>query len=404
MTTQPAVRLLDRTTSPHILTLILLAGLSALNMSIFLPSLDTMAKDFGASYATMQIAVSGYLAATAVIQLFVGPLSDKIGRRATAIGSITFFVLMTIGAAMAQTAEAFLIYRILQCSVATGIVLSRAVVRDMYPQDKAASMIGYVTMGMALVPMIGPMIGGVLAEAFGWRSTFWFLAISGVGVIALSYFDMGETVRGGGMGFREQFKSYPALFASPRFWGYALCAAFGSGAFFALLGGASFVATSVFDLRPTVAGLALGMPAIGYAFGNFLSGRFAERIGINTMSLAGVVITSLGMGVSLIISLAGVQSPWFFFGFCVFLGMGNGMMIPNVTAGLLSVRPHLAGTASGLGGAMMIGGGAAMSQMAGAWLTVESGTIPLQWMMLITSLLSVASILFVIHRALAIDA
>ena len=404
MASSPSIRFLDRTTPPHITTLILIAGLSALNMSIFLPALDLMAEDFGASYGTMQIAVSGYLAATAVIQIGIGPLSDKFGRRAMSIASIGFFTLMTIGAALAQTAEVFLIFRILQCAVATGIVLSRAVVRDLFPQDQAASMIGYVTMGMALVPMIGPMIGGVLTEAFGWRSTFWVLAISGLAVLLLVQKDMGETVRGGGLSFKEQVASYPALFASPRFWGYALCAAFGSGAFFALLGGASFVANSVFNLSPSVAGFALGMPAIGYAFGNFLSGRYTMRFGINTMALAGVTITSVGMAVSLLISLAGVQSAWLFFGFCVFLGMGNGMMIPNVTAGMLSVRPHLAGTASGLGGALMIGGGAAASQFAGAMLSVETGTLALQWIMLITSVLSVLSILFVIYRTRTIEA
>jgi len=80
------------------------------------------------------------------------------------------------------------------------------------------------------------------------------------------------------------------------------------------------------------------------------------------------------------------------------------MLMPNVTAGLLSVRPHLAGTAAGLGGALMIGGGAGLSQLAGAWLTIESGALPLQWIMLTSTLLSVASMLFVILRARAIKA
>lgn len=404
MTTAPDVRFLDRKTPPHIITLILLAGMSALTMSIFLPSLNKMAEDFDTSYGTIQLAVSGYLAATAVIQVIIGPISDKFGRRSVSLMSLALFVLMSIGAARAQSVEAFLTFRILQCSVASGMVLSRAVVRDLHPQDQAASMIGYVTMGMALVPMLGPMIGGVLDEAFGWRASFWLLTISGMGVMILAYFDMGETVRGGGLTFKEQIASYPALFASPRFWGYALCAAFGSGAFFALLGGASFVAISVFNLSPTMAGVALGAPAVGYAFGNFLSGRFAVRFGINAMALTGMLITTTGMATSLLLSLSGVHSPWAFFGFCVFLGLGNGLMLPNVTAGLLSVRPHLAGTASGLGGAMMIGGGAALSQLAGGWLTLETGTLPLQWIMLITSVLASASALFVIYRTKTIDA
>ena len=351
MTSAPEVRFLDRTTPPHILTLILMAGISALNMSIFLPSLNKMTAYFDTTYATMQLSVSGYLAATAVIQIFTGPLSDTIGRRKVMIGGLAIFVLATLGALFAQSIEAFLFFRIMQASVASGMALSRAIVRDMVPQDQAASKIGYVTMGMALVPMIGPSIGGLLDQLFDWHATFVFLSVVGAGVMALCIFDQGETVQGGGLTFGEQVRAYPALFASPRFWGYALCMAFGSGAFFAFLGGASFIAEGVFNMSPIASGFAIGVPAIGYAVGNFFSGRYAVRFGVNAMALTGMVLTSIGLGVSLLIGLAGFQSAWLFFSFCLFLGFGNGLMLPNATAGLLSVRPHLAGTASGLGGA-----------------------------------------------------
>lgn len=398
MTVVPTIRFLDRTTPPHILTLILMAGVAALNMSIFLPSLNQMAADFDTTYPMVQLSVSGYLAATAVLQIFVGPLSDKIGRRKVMIGALVIFVLATTGAYFAQTIEVFLFFRIMQAAVATGMALSRAIVRDMVPQDQAASMIGYVTMGMALVPMVGPSIGGLLDQLFGWHATFIFLGIAGVGVMTLCILDQGETVQGGGLSFSEQLRGYPALFASPRFWGYALCMAFGSGAFFALLGGASFISEAVFGMSPVMSGFAIGAPAIGYAVGNFISGRYAVRFGINAMALSGMMLTSAGLGVSLLIGLAGYQSPYLFFGFCLFLGFGNGLMIPNATAGLLSVRPHLAGTASGLGGALMIGGGAALSQLAGGMLTLETGTLPMQWIMFISSALAVLCILFVIWR------
>jgi len=398
MASIPHVRFLDRTTPPHIVTLILMAGVSALNMSIFLPSLNKMTAYFDTTYATMQLSVSLYLAATAVIQLFIGPLSDKIGRRKVMIGGLAIFVLATLGALFSQSIEAFLFFRILQASVASGMALSRAIVRDMVPQDQAASMIGYVTMGMAIVPMIGPSIGGLLDQLFDWHATFVFLSIVGVAVMLLCVFDQGETVRGGGQSFTEQARGYPALFASPRFWGYSMCLMFGSGAFFAFLGGASFIAEGVFGMSPVASGFAIGAPAIGYAVGNFFSGRYAARFGVNAMALTGMTLTSIGLGISLLIGLAGYQSIGLFFGFCIFLGFGNGLMIPNATAGLLSVRPHLAGTASGLGGALMIGGGAALSQFAGSLLTLETGTLPLQWIMFLTSCMAVLCILFVLWR------
>lgn len=398
MASAPHVRFLDRTTPPHIVTLILLAGVSALNMSIFLPSLNGMAAYFETDYAVMQLSISGYLATTAVLQIFVGPLSDRFGRRPVVLGALTLFVLATIGAVLAQSVAIFLFFRMVQAAVAAGMVLSRAIIRDMVPQAQAASMIGYVTMGMALVPMVGPMIGGGLDQLLDWHATFAFLILAGLGVLALCWRDLGETVTEGGIGFAEQIAAYPELLSSPRFWGYSLCAAFGSGAFFALLGGAPFVAEQLFGLSPLWTGMALGSPAVGYAAGNFLSGRFSVRLGINQMALIGTVVSSIGMGLSLMIALAGASTAWSFFGLCTLLGLGNGMLLPNSMAGSLSVRPRLAGTASGLSGAIMIGGGAALSAWAGSLLTLETREIPLQIIMFVTSLLAAASILAVIWR------
>lgn len=398
MTTTPIVRFLDRSTPPHIATLILTAGISALNMSIFLPSLQAMAGYFETDYATMQLALSGYLAATAVLQIFVGPISDRFGRRPVLLASLTIFVIASIGAYFATTITVFLAFRMMQAAVATGIVLSRAIVRDMVPQAQAASMIGYVTMGMSLVPMVGPMIGGAIDQFFDWHATFLFLSICGAAVLALCYFDQGETLAEGGMPFREQLKRYPELFASPRFWGYALCAAFASGAFFALLGGASFVASTVFGLSPLWSGIALGAPAIGYGLGNFLAGRYSVKLGINRMAIAGSLLIIAGLGLSLGLALLSFHHALIFFGCCTFLGLGNGIALPNVTAGLLSVRPHLAGTASGLGSAMMVGGGAALAQFAGSLLDPATGAMPLQWLMFLTAIASLMSVLFVIWR------
>ncbi len=399
----PDIRFFDNRTPPHISTLILLAGIPALNMSIFLPSLTRMAAFFDTDYATMQYSVSGYLAATAVLQVFVGPLSDRFGRRRLMLAALVIFIVATIGALLSTTIVAFLAFRILQAVVATGIVLSRAIVRDIYPAAESASKIGYVTMGMAVIPMIGPTIGGVLDQAFGWQSSFVFLSLTGAIVLLFCYFDQGETVSGGGTSFAAQLRSYPDLLTAPRFWGYALCAAFGSGSFFAFLGGGAFVADSIYGLSPMLTGVALGAPAIGYALGNFLTGRFTVRIGIDRMAVAGCIVTICGLGVSLALSLAGLNSAWLFFGFCTLLGLGNGLMLPNATAGLLSVRPKLAGTASGLGGALMIGGGAALAQFSGGLLDAQSGTIPLQIVMLVSAILALVSIWVVMVRARSLE-
>ena len=398
MVDAPQVRFLDRSTPPHIVTLILLAGFSALVMNIFIPSLATMADWFGTDYRVMQLSVAGYLAMNAVLQLFIGPLSDKYGRRPIILWGAVVFCIATVGCLLAQDVVVFLIFRMMQSTIVVAMVLSRAVIRDLFPAEQAASRIGYVTMGMAIVPMISPAIGGVLSEIFGWQSNFWVMLILGGMLIWLVLSDMGETKAASGLSLWRQFGEYPELFRSPRFWGYALACAFSSGAFFSYVGGATFVGTQVFGMTEAQLGLFFGAPAVGYALGNFISGRYSARIGINRMILGGGGIVALGMGLSLLVFAAGFGTAWTFFGFMTFVGLGNGMTIPNATSGMMSVRPHLAGTASGLGGALMIGGGAAVSALAGLLLHPGTGAWPLLWLMFGLGLASVVSILLVIRR------
>ena len=393
------VRFLDRTTPPHISTLILLAGLSALVMNIFLPSLPNMTAHFQTEYWLMQLSVAVYLGVNAVLQLVIGPISDKLGRRPVIMWGIVGFCLATIGCIFAPNIYVFLAFRMAQASIVTAMVLSRAVVRDCVPQDQAASMIGYVTMGMAVVPMIGPAFGGVLDQAFGWQANFWLLLALGLALLWLTWADLGETARASGLSLPQQFAQYPELLTSPRFWGYAMASALASGAFFAYLGGAPYVGTEVFGMTPATLGFFFGAPAIGYFLGNFISGRFSARIGVNRMVSIGTLINATGVGLSLLVFWLGFGSQWSFFGFMTFVGLGNGMIIPNATAGMLSVRPHLAGTASGLGGAIMLGGGAGLSALAGALLVPGSGPWPLLWIMFITALCAIVAIRFVIWRA-----
>jgi DHA1 family bicyclomycin/chloramphenicol resistance-like MFS transporter len=397
-------RFLDRTTPPKIVTLILLAGLSALTMNIFLPSLPGMAAYFGVSYGLMQQSVALYLALSAALQIVIGPISDRYGRRNVLIVSLVLFLLATLGTLLAETATTFLIFRMAQAVIASGMVLSRAVVRDMVADAQAASMIGYVTMGMSLVPMIGPVIGGVLDDLYGWHANFALLLVLGAAVLALVWADLGETATLRKVSFVDQVRTYPTLLASRRFWGYTLAAAFASGCFFAYLGGAPYVGDKVFGLSSTHVGILFALTAIGYAAGNFFAGRFSVRIGMNRMILIGTVVTSVGLILLTLLTLAGLSGPTMFFGLTVFMGLGNGICLPNANAGMLSVRPDLAGTASGLGGAILIGGGAALAAFAGVLLGPGATEMPLILLMLASSLASVIAILFVIRRARQIGA
>ncbi|MDQ7260936.1 multidrug effflux MFS transporter [Paracoccus sp. PS-1] len=383
---------------PSLITLVSISATGALSMNIFLPSLPAMARDFGVEYGFMQLSVSAFLAVSAVLQLLCGPISDRFGRRPVVLGSFAIFLLATLGTLLAPSAGWFMLFRLVQAVVTTGFVISRAVVRDIVPAEQAASMIGYVTMGMSLVPMIAPTLGGVLDETLGWQASFIAMGIAGLGVMALCAWDLTETAHGGGVPLRQQVATYPVLARSQRFWGYALAATLSAGSFYAYLGGAPFVGQVVLHLTPAEVGYWFAGPSIGYALGNFISARFSTRIGMNRMILVGALICSGFLLAALLVDLAGGLTPLVFFGAVGFMGLGNGMLLPNANAGMMSVRPELAGTASGLGGAMAVAGGAGLAALAGALLHDDSGAGPLLVIMTGSAIASILFILWVMIR------
>ncbi|MEJ1176191.1 multidrug effflux MFS transporter [Agrobacterium sp. CMT1] len=381
-------RFLDRTTPPHIITLVVIAGVAALCMNVFLPSLATMAVYFETDYAVMQFAVSGYLAATACLQLVIGPLSDLFGRRPVMLASIAVMIVATLVCMLAPNITIFMIGRVAQAAVVSGFVLARAIVRDMVPMEQAASMIGYVTMGMSVVPMVGPTVGGLLNDISGWQSSFALLCLLGLGILALAWLDLGETNHNRSASFSQQFHAWPELLRSPLFWGYALTSTFSSGMFFSFLGGAPFVGSVLYGLSPAMLGLQFFFMASGYMLGNFISGRYASEIGITRMMLSGNVIGIAGIIAAIALISVGAESAYAFFVPLALIGVGNGVTLPSANAGMVSVQPHLAGSASGLGGAMTIGGGAALSVLASSVLSKEDGTWPLLLVMLATGLVA----------------
>ena len=389
---------LNRETQPSMLMLVLLASISALAMNSFLPSLPNMAEHFGSSTALMGLSVGVYLGTSAIFQILVGPLSDRIGRRTVSLWALIIFSVVSISCVYAPNTFVFMVLRALQAIAACTFVVARAIVRDTTETQASGSKIAYISMGTAICPMFGPALGGLLDGWFGWEANFWFIGGLGIFILLIAYFDLGETVPENTQGFRQQFSEYPELLLSRRFWGYCLASAFGAGAFFAYLGGGPFVGSIVYNLSPEMLGLYFGAPAIGYFFGNFLSGRFTIRFGIDAMILWGLWIIFSGLSLSMVCSYVGYGTVETFFGFMIFVGLGNGLTIPNATAGMLSVRPHLAGTASGLGGAMMIAIGAALSTLAGAFLIPGSNEMPLLMLMWFSSLSGVAVIIYVRQR------
>lgn len=388
-------RFLDRHSPPNILTLVVCAGMAALSLNVFLPSLSAMAEHFETDYTVMQFAVSGYIAGTAMLQLVLGPMSDMFGRRRVMIGSMLILLLGTAICLTAPNVTVFMIGRFLQTAVVAGFVLPRAIIRDTVPMEGAASMIAYVTMGMSLIPMIAPTVGGALNDLFGWEANFMLMFALGLLTLLLVSLDLGETNRAPIASFAAQFGNWPDLLRSRRFWGYVFTSTFSSGVFFSFLGGAPFIGTAIYGLSPTMLGVQFFLIAAGYMVGNFISGRYTRRFGTMAMMISGSVVSLVGVAITATVLLGGIGSATAFFAPLALTGIGNGLTLPSSNAGIVSVRPHLAGAASGLGGAITVGGGAALSMIAAALLKQESGAMPLLVVMGVASVLALAATAYV---------
>ncbi len=381
----------DAKTPPHLVSLVLVTGVGAMVLNIFTPALKVMSVDFDVSDEIIQLSVTGYLFGAALAQILIGPLSDRFGRRRVLQICYGIFILASLGCALSQNFGIFMMFRLMQCAAVSSVVISRATVRDMVEGERAASMIAYVSMGMSLVPMLAPSFGGLLGQALGWRAIFWFMALAGLLTSFVIFFDYGETKFDRADSIRAQFKRYPELFVSKRFWGYTFVLRFSSGMFFSYLSAGSILGANVYQLNPSQLGVYLGFAPFGYFFGNWISGRYARVIGIRRLIYIGIGTALIGFGLAIIPALLGATAPVAFYGFTVFIGFGNGMVIPSANAGMLDARPDLAGTASGLSGAFMIGGGGLLAQMAAALLALRMEALTLVLVILLSALISLLS-------------
>lgn len=376
---------------PRFATLVSLTALSVLSLNMFLPSLSSMAESFGTDYATISIAVSGYLAVTAVLQLIIGPLSDRYGRRPVMLGALSVFLIASLVCATTDRIEVFLGFRVLQGGIIAGWAVSLAVVRDTFGPQQAASRLGFISMAMAIAPMTGPMIGGVLDEVFGWRANFLlYVGLASV-MLLVCWGDLGETNTKKSASLTDQIRSYPSLVRSRRFWAFAGCTAFSTGTFYTFLAGAPLVAEHQFGLSPAVLGICMGSITGGFLFGSFLAGKISARHSLTQMMVAGRLIACAGLAAGLLSVWMGGTDPLLYFGATVFAGLGNGITMPSSNSGVMSINPSLAGSAAGLTGAMTVGTGAALTSLAGAVLTPQNAAVGLLALMLAAGLIALAA-------------
>ncbi|WP_073327564.1 MFS transporter [Wenxinia saemankumensis] len=355
----------SRPAGPSLATLVLLSATSILTLNMVLPSLGNLAQSFDLGFGAASLVVSVYMVVTALLQVVLGPLSDLYGRRPVILVSLGLFALASLGCALAGAWWLFMAFRILQAAVISANVLSRAIVRDVSPPREATDRLATIGMTLALGPMLAPMVGGFLDQAFGWRATFWLFTAAGAALLLWCWRALPETAPGGGAGAMAQIRTYPQLLRDRLFWSYTACMGLSSGVFFSFLTAAAALAAEAWGMGEALLGLCLGAPPVGFLIGNFLSKRLSARVPGARLILAGRLATLAGMSGAAAAWAVGLSGPWAFFLFMPLIGVGNGLTFPAATVGTLAVPARLVGAAAGLSGALIIGTAAVMATATG---------------------------------------
>jgi MFS transporter, DHA1 family, multidrug resistance protein len=382
--------------------LIAMAGMSSLSLNILVPAMPGLATKLAADPARVQLTVSLYLMGLAVAQLVFGPLSDRFGRRPVVLAGLALATVASTAAIFAASIATLVIARVAQSlGASTGQTIGRAIIRDLYDRQHAASMIGLVTSVVVLMPMIAPLIGGILDTLFGWEAIFAFTAAVSFAICAWAMLDLPETRNLSlGPNSERHFRAdLAALATSPRFFGYALCAGLGSAPFFSFLGAAPHVVVSMLGRTSAEYGLWFFVPSIGFMAGNFAVSRLTTRFGIDALIWWGIALTIAGclLNVAVYVALPGWEMATIFLPQIV-IGFGNGLLLPTSIAGAVSIRPQVAGTASGVTGFVQMGIAAVAAQLGGHVISHAPDALPMLLLMLAFGVATAAAVFTLVRR------
>ena len=337
---------------PHLLTLSLLAGTYILAQAIVVPSLSELQVQFKTDYKTIQYTISGYLLGVAFVNFIAGPLSDRFGRRPIMLLFFSIFLISSLGCYISEDLYSFLFFRLCQSSSAAGLVLSRAIIGDFSSKDQTVKMLGLLSISMGIAPSLAPLAGGVISDFFGAKGIFLFLSLLGILLLILIVTDLKETHFQRSKDIFAQIKSYPTLLASLDFWLPTITFALSFSIFGIFFIGGPYIAVKVFNLSPTTMGIYLAFPSLGYVLGNILISKIANRVSTKRLMIVGSFVLLLGPLSSLILSHLFFH-PLSFFLPILIMTFGSGIIWPASNAEIVKAVPHLAGSASGLGSAIM---------------------------------------------------
>lgn len=341
---------------------------------IFLPVLPALRDSLGVSEAVAQATFSVALFGMSAATLVYGTLSDRLGRRPVLLSGLALFLAGSLLALVAPGIEVLIGARLLQAvGAACGVTLVRSIARDAYGPERLVQALAYLTMAYTLGPMIAPVAGGVLVDAFGWRSVFAFSLIGGAIIAFVAWLVIYETKPAhAALHPGSILGGYLALFSHLRFSAFVFTTGFSTGAFMVSATTASYLMKDMLHRPATEFGLWFLAFPFGFFSGNFVSSRVGNRVSIERMVLTGSTLTMISAASQALLLGSGHISPAAIFIPGFFLTFSQGISMPYAQAGAMAIEPRLSGTASGVGVCLQNLLGAVTTQVYGL---IADGTV-----------------------------
>ena len=350
---------------PSYFSLILILGLISMLMPLaidmYLPSLPTIARDFGVPGGQVQMTLSSYIFGFAIGQMVYGPMADSLGRKPVILGGVIVFALASSACAFSDTNDMLIGLRILHgFAAAAASVVINALMRDMFSRDEFSRSMSFVALVMTIAPLLAPLLGAWVMNWFSWHAIFWSIAIAAIIAAALIALYIPETLpkqHRQRFSLRVTFSQFISLFRARRVLCYILASGFSFAGMFSFLSAGPFVYIELHGIPFDQFGLYFGFNIIFLIVMTSINGRYVRRFGALNMLRFGLTVQFL-MGIFLILVVA-LNLHFYFLvvGVAMYVG-GIAMITSNAMAVILEDYPHMAGTVSSLAGTIRFGVGA----------------------------------------------
>src|SRR6266700_5962760 len=288
-----------------LLLLVAMTGVAPISLYLLVPALPKLAATFGRDISIAQMTVSLYMVGIACSQIIMGPLSDRFGRRPVLLAGLGLMVAASAGCIFAETLPQLIAARFLQAlGGATGMVVSRAIIRDLYARERISSMISLVIAVMMIAQMLSPLTGGLVETAFGWRAIFYCITAFALTTTIAIAVALPETRRAriAACGFRGDVGS---LLTSRAFIGYVLCQVLASQIIFAFAGGGPYIVVTQMGRASAEYGAWFATTAFAYLIGNVFCVRFAPRHSLEKLIWFGLALQLAGALLNLLWGVTG---------------------------------------------------------------------------------------------------